>query len=168
MGRTTNLDGKPQDLIGEAVTAGTKAPDFTIQQVDLRDCSLGTFAGKTRIFCALPSLYTGVCDRETRRFNEEASGLVDTVVVVVSMDLPFSQRSWCGAHGIENVLVASDHRNASFGRAYGCLVSGGPFDRCLSRAVFVVGPDDKLRYVEYVPDIGQEPNYDAALTAARG
>ena len=102
-----------------------------------------------------------------KRFNEEAVGLENTVVICVSVDLPFAQKRWCGATGSEHVITASDHRTVAFGRAYGCLVEGGPLDRCLCRAVFVVGPDDVVKHVEYVSEITEEPNYQAALEAVR-
>lgn len=164
---TVTLKGTPVKLLGEPVSVGQKAPDFKVQALDLSDYTLSTDAGKTRIFCALPSLYTGVCDMEMRRFNQEAAKLPNTVVVAISMDSPFAMKQWCGAADAGNIKAVSDHREASFGRNYGCLVSGGGFDRLLCRAVFVVGPDDKVKHVEYVPEIGTEPNYDAALAAAR-
>lgn len=164
---TVTLKGNPVKLLGEPVSPGQKAPDFKVQALDMSDYTLATDAGKTRIFCAVPSTYTGVCDTEMRRFNQEAGKLSDAVVVLISMDLPFAIKNWCGLADASNIKAASDHREGSFGRNYGCLVSGGTFDRILCRAVFVVGPDDKVKYVEYVPEIGTEPNYDAALAAAR-
>jgi thiol peroxidase len=164
---SVTFKGNPVTLAGSEVRAGQPAPDFTLQKSgDMSDYTLASGAGKTRIFVAVPSLDTPVCDSEVRRFNEEASQLPDTEVVVVSMDLPFAQKRWCGAAGAENVVAASD-RAASFGESYGVLIQGGPLDRILARAVFVVGPDDTVRHVEYVRDIGEHPDYDAALASAR-
>ncbi|MCI0652682.1 MAG: thiol peroxidase [Planctomycetes bacterium] len=160
------LKGNPVKILGEEIRAGQRAPDYRLQLADMSDCTATTHAGKTRILCAVPSLDTGVCNIEMQRFNKEAAKLANAVVICVSMDLPFAQKRWCGANGVEHVITASDHRDASFGRAYGCLVSGGPLDRCLGRAVFVAGPDGALKYVEYVPEITQEPNYEAVLKAA--
>lgn len=164
---TVTLDGVPVRLIGNEIRPGQKAPEFTVQNRDLGDYTYADGRGTTRIFAAVPSLYTGVCNRETRRFNEEAAKVPGITIVVISADLPFAQTSWCGAAGVDRVTMTSDHREMSFGAAYGCLIDGGPFDRCLCRAVFVVGPDDISRHVEYVPEIGQEPDYEAVLAAAR-
>lgn len=164
---SVTLKGNPIEVTGNEVKAGQAAPDFRLQANDMSDVTLGTHAGKTRIIAAVPSLDTPVCDIEMKRFNEEAAKLPNTVVICASVDLPFAQKRWCGANGAENVVTASDHRDASFGQAYGCLVKGGPLDRCLARAVFVIGPDDKLRHVEYVKEIAEEPNYDAVIAAAK-
>jgi len=163
--RTVTLKGNPFDLSGTELKVGQKAPDFHAQLNDLSDANLSTFAGKTRILCAVPSIDTPVCDTEMRKFNEKASALENTVVVCVSMDTPFALKRWQEGCGAGLVVTASDHRSASFGGAYGCLIANGPLERCLSRAVFVIGPDDVLRHVEYVPEIAQEPAYDAALDA---
>jgi thiol peroxidase len=104
---------------------------------------------------------------ETRRFNEEAAKLPNAEVIVVSVDLPFAQKRWCGAAGVDKLTTASDHRDSKFGESYGVLISGGPLDRCLARAVFVVGPDNKVKYVEYVKEITEHPNYEAALAATK-
>jgi thioredoxin-dependent peroxiredoxin len=155
-------------LLGSEVKAGQSAPDFKVQKsADMSDYTLATGAGKTRIIATVPSLDTPVCDLETKRFNEEASKLSNIEVVCVSMDLPFAQKRWCGAANVDKVITASDHRDASCGKNYGVLISGGPLDRVLARAVFVVGPANKLKHVEYVPTIGEHPNYDAALAAAK-
>jgi thiol peroxidase len=160
--------GNPVTLKGDEVTVGQKAPDFTAQKIDMSEYTLATSEGKTRILSAVPSLDTPVCDLETRRFNDEAAKLPDVEVVTVSMDLPFAQKRWCGAAGVENVVPVSDHRSASFGEAYGVLIDGGPLDRILARAVFVVGPDNTVKHVEYVRDISEHPDYDAAIAAAKG
>ena len=155
-------------LLGTEVKAGQAAPDFKVQKsADMSDYTLASGAGKTRIIAMVPSLDTPVCDLEAKRFNEEASKLPGVEVVVVSMGLPFAQKRWCGAANADKVVTASDHREASFGKNYGLLISGGPLDRVLARAVFVVGPDNKLKHVEYVGSIGEHPNYDAALAAAK-
>jgi thiol peroxidase len=159
--------GNPVNLLGTEVKAGQAAPDFKVQKSDLSDYTLGTSAGKTRIIATVPSLDTPVCDMETKRFNEEASKLPNAEIVCVSMDLPFAQKRWCAASNVDKVITTSDHRDASFGKSYGVLISGGPLDRVLARAVFVIGPDNKFKHVEYVSDITQHPNYDAALKAAK-
>lgn len=155
-------------LLGNEVKVGQTAPDFKVQKsADMSDYTLASGAGKTRIFATVPSLDTPVCDLETKRFNEEASKLPGVEIVCISMDLPFAQKRWCGAANADKIITASDHREASFGKNYGVLISGGPLDRVLARAVFVVGPDNKIRHVEYVGSIGDHPNYDAALAAAK-
>ena len=164
---SVTFKGNPVTLTGNEVKAGQAAPDFTTQKVDMSNYTLNTSAGKTRILLAVPSLDTPVCDTETRRFNQEAAKLPDVEIVCVSMDLPFAQKRWCGGAGVDKVITVSDHREGSFGKNYGVLISGGPFDRLDARAVFVVGPDNKVKYVEYVRDIAEQPNYDAALAAAR-
>ncbi len=159
--------GNPVTLLGNEVKVGQTAPDFKVQKSDMSDYTLGTSAGKTRIIASVPSLDTPVCDMEAKRFNEEASKLPNVEIVCVSMDLPFAQKRWCAASSVDKVVTASDHREASFGKNYGVLISGGALDRVLARAVFVVGPDNKVKHVEYVSDITQHPNYDAALAAAK-
>ena len=158
--------GNPVTLKGGEVTVGQKAPAFTAQKVDMSDYTLGESEGMTRILSAVPSLDTPVCDLETRRFNEEATKLPGVEIVTISMDLPFAQKRWCGAAGVERVVTVSDHRDGSFGEAYGVLIDGGPLDRLLARAVFVIGPDGAVKHVEYVGDITEHPDYDAAIAAA--
>lgn len=161
------LKGNPVDLAGAALAVGSAAPDFSLQSNGLEEVSLGNSAGKTRIIATVPSLDTGTCHEETRRFNEYAAALDNTEVLVVSMDLPFAQKRWCGAEGIENVQTLSAHRCTKFATDYGVLIKGGPLDRCTARAVFVVGPDGNLKHVEYVSETTEHPNYDAALAAAK-
>lgn len=161
------LKGNPVDLEGKALQPGDKAPDFKLQNTALEEVSLANSQGKTRIIATIPSLDTPVCHAETKRFNDEAAKLPNTEVLVVSMDLPFGQKRWCGAEGVENVKTLSAHRCTQFGEDYGVLISGGPLDRCLARAVFVVDPSGELKHVEYCPEISQHPNYDAALSAAK-
>jgi thiol peroxidase len=167
--RTVAFKGNPISVEGPELKAGEKAPDFTLQgpaAAGFPDLSLSNFAGKTLLLSVVPSLDTSVCALQTKKFNERAGQLPENVAVVtVSMDLPFAQARFCGAEGIDKLQVASDHRDANFGKAYGVLIAEGPLKRVLARSIFVVGPDGKLKYVEYVPDIAQEPNYDAALAA---
>ena len=165
--RTCTLKGNPQTLDGPALTAGDKAPDFALQAGDLSDVTLSGTSGRVRILCTVPSLDTPVCDTETRRFNEEAAKLSDVDILTISVDLPMAQKRWCGAAGIERVKCLSDHRTAAFGKDYGVLLKGGPLDRFLCRAVFVVDKNGTLVHVEYVSEIADEPNYEAALAAAR-
>ncbi len=167
MARTCTLKGNPQNLDGPALNVGDTAPSFTLQANDMSDVTLSGTSGRVRVLFAVPSLDTPTCDTEARRFNEEAAKISDVDVLAVSMDLPFAQKRWCAAAGIERVKCLSDHRAAAFGKDYGVLVKGGPLDRCLSRAVFVVDKNDKLAHVEYVPEIADEPDYDAALAAAK-
>lgn len=162
------LKGNPVKLSGAELKPGQKAPDFKLQNNALEDVSLGSSAGKTRIIATVPSLDTPVCHAETKRFNDEAAQLGNVEVLVVSTDLPFGQKRWCGSEGVDKVSCLSDHRDASFGKAYGVLIDGGKLDRCLARAVFVVGPDDTIKHVEYCPEIAEHPNYDAVLSAAKG
>lgn len=161
------LKGNPVTLQGPELKAGDAAPDFTLQNNALQDVNLGASAGKTRIIASVPSLDTGTCHAETKRFNDEAGKLPGVEILVVSTDLPFGQKRWCGAENATHVTTLSDHRTAGFGQSYGVLIKGGGLDRCLTRAVFVVGPDNKLKHVEYCKEITEHPNYDAALGAAR-
>jgi thioredoxin-dependent peroxiredoxin len=160
----TTLMGNPMTLVGPELKAGDKAPEFTALDNALKPVKLGDTGHKTRIFSVVPSLDTPVCDAQTKRFNEEAGKLGDVDIYTVSMDLPFAQKRFCNAFTLDKVKMLSDHRDASFGSAYGTLIKEL---RILSRAIFVVGPDDKLKYVEYVPEVSQHPNYEAALAAAR-
>lgn len=164
----TTLKGNPVDLKGRALAVGDNAPEFKLQDNGLADIMLASSAGKTRIIATIPSLDTPTCHAETKRFNDEAKNLANTEVLVVSMDLPFGAKRWCGAEGVETVKTLSAHRCTEFGYDYGVLIHGGPLDRCFSRAIFVVNPEGKLTYVEYVPEIANHPNYDAALAAAKG
>lgn len=160
------LKGNPVTLTGSEVKVGQKAPDAVLVANDLSTVKLSTWTrGKVGIITAVPSLDTSVCDVETRRFNVEAGNLGEAVVVLaVSMDLPFAQARWCGAAGVKNVRTLSDHRDAAFGKAYGVLIQDL---RLLARAVFVVDKEGVVRYVELVKEVASEPNYAAALDAAR-
>ncbi|HUU59319.1 MAG TPA: thiol peroxidase, partial [Phycisphaerae bacterium] len=159
------MKGSPVTLVGGEVKVGDPAPDFTAVANDLRDVKLSDYRGKTVILASVPSLDTGVCATETRRFNQEAAGLGDDVVILtISMDLPFAQKRWCGAEGVDRVVTLSDHREASFGSAYGVLIEGL---RLLARAIFVVSPDGKIAYTQLVKEIATEPDYGPALAAVR-
>lgn len=162
------LKGNPVQLDGAELKAGDQAPDFVLQNTALEDVTLASSAWKTRIIATVPSLDTAVCHAETKRFNDEAAGLEGVEVLVVSTDLPFGQKRWCGAENVDKVTCLSDHRTAEFGKKYGVLISAGPLSRCLTRAIFVVGPDDTLKHVEYCSEIAEHPDYDAVLNAARG
>src|SRR5450755_2605725 len=152
----TTLKGNAFTLVGAEIKVGQKAPDFTALAGDLSPVTLASSKGKTRLICSVPSLDTPVCDTETRRFNEEAAKFSGVEVLIISVDLPFAQGRFCQAAGIKNVKCLSDHRGVSFGKAYGTLIKEL---RLLSRAVFVIGADDTIQYVEYVPDVASYPNY---------
>lgn len=160
------IGGADVTIVGDDIKIGDKAPDFVVQANDWSLVhGLGDTAGKVRILAAVPSLETSVCDRETRRFNEEASSLgQDIVIEVISTDLPYTQKRWCGAAGVDRVMTLSDHLAAEFGQKYAVLVKER---RTFRRAVFVVGKDDRLAYVAYMPELGMEPDFDAVLNAAR-
>jgi thiol peroxidase len=159
------LKGNPVTLVGKEVKVGDAAPDVTLVDNDLKLVALSAFRGKVVILSSVPSLDTPVCDIETRRFNEEAAKMGDGVAVLtLSMDLPFAQKRWCGAHGIERVRTLSDHRDAAFGTAYGVLIKEL---RLLARAVFVVDRQGVIRYTQLVEEISHEPDYDAVLDAVR-
>lgn len=154
----------PVTLIGSEVKVGEKAPNFTVLANDLSPVTLESSAGKVRLISVVPSVDTGVCDAQTRRFNEEASNIGNVEVLTISMDLPFAQKRWCAASGLENVHTFSDHRDASFGEAYGVLMQEL---RLLARAVFVVDSNDVVTFVEYVSEGTSHPNYEAAIEAVR-
>ena len=151
---------------GALPEVGTQAPDFQLVGTDLEPVSLSDFAGKRVILNIFPSLDTGVCAQSVRRFNELATELDDTVVVCVSRDLPFAQGRFCGAEGIENVVVASDYRT-NMGEDYGVTMINGPLEGLLSRSVVVVDAEGKVTYTEQVPEITTEPDYDKALEAVK-
>lgn len=163
--RSVTMRGNPLTLLGPELKAGDDAPDFSVIDSKLQDVSLADTQGKTRIFSVLPSLDTPVCDQQTRRFNKEAAALGDDVVIyTISADLPFAASRWCGAAGVDQVQCLSDHRALSFGDAYGTHVKELRLD---ARAIFVVDPSGKLVHVEYVGEISEHPDYDAALEAVR-
>ena len=155
----------PLTLVGPEIKVGDQAPNFNVLANDLSDFSLASDSGKVRLILSVPSLDTGVCDAETRKFNDEAANFPENVVVyTVSCDLPFAQARWCGAANVENVQTLSDHRDLDFGQGYGTLVKEL---RILSRAVFLVDANNTVQYVEYVPEIAEHPNYEAAVEAVR-
>ena len=160
----TTLRGNPMTLIGPEVKPGQKAPEFEVVNDSLQPMSLEKTGQTVRIFSVIPSLDTPVCDAQTRRFNEEAAKLPGVDIYTVSMDLPFAQKRWCGAYGIDKVKMLSDHKNGSFGEHYGTLIKEL---RIESRAIFVLDKDNTVKHVEYVKEVGEHPNYDAALSAAR-
>ena len=165
MKNTVTFKGNPLTLSGSLPKVGQTALDFEVLSNDLSPVKLSDFKGKTLVICSVPSLDTSVCDTEVRRFNEEATSLgEDVAVLAISMDLPFAQKRWCGAAGIKNVQTLSDHRDASFGRAYGVLINEL---RLLARAVFVVDKKGVIRYIQLVDEMTNEPDYDAALRAAK-
>ena len=159
------MKGNPLTLIGKQPKIGGPAPDFEVLDNDLQPVSLSSFQGKVLVITSVPSLDTPVCDMETRRFNEEAGMLgSDVTILVISMDLPFAQKRWCGAAGVDKVTSLSDHLSASFGEAYGVLIKEL---RLLSRAIFVVDGDGIVQYVQFVKEVTDEPDYDAVLKALK-
>ena len=157
--------GNPLALLGKEVKVGDKAPAFTLLDNGLGEKTLADYAGKVKVISVVPSLDTGVCDAQTRWFNQNVSKLGDNVVVLtVSVDLPFAQKRWCGAAGIDQVETLSDHRDLSFGENYGFILEGL---RLLSRGIVVIDKDDVVRYVEYVPEVTSAVNFDAAEAATK-
>ena len=160
----TTLKGGPLTLVGPELKAGDNAPEFAAVDTGLKPVTLGSTGNGVRIFSVVPSLDTPVCDMQTQRFNKEASLLPNVKIYTVSMDLPFAMKRWCGAMGVDKIEMLSDHKTASFGESYGTLIKEL---RIESRAIFVVDQANKLSYVEYVKEVGDHPNYDAALEAAK-
>ncbi|MHC4488142.1 MAG: thiol peroxidase [Planctomycetota bacterium] len=159
------MKGEPLTLTGKRVKVGDLAEDFEVIANDLSAVKFSSFRGKVCLISSVPSLDTGVCDIQTRKFNEQAKALADDVVVLtISMDLPFAQGRWCGAAEVENVQTLSDHRKAQFGNAFGVLIKEL---RLLARAVFVVNKDSIITYIEIVNELTNEPDYEAALKAAK-
>jgi thiol peroxidase len=160
----TTMRGNPLTLLGREVKTGEKAPDFDVVNDSLKPINLAATSGAVRIFSVIPSLDTPVCDAQTRRFNEEAAQLPGVDIYTVSMDLPFAQKRWCGAYGVDRLKMLSDHKSGSFGEQYGTLIKEL---RIESRAIFVLDKDNTVKHVEYVKEVADHPNYDAALNAAR-
>lgn len=159
------FQGAPLTLLGEEVKAGDKAPDFTLLDNDLAPKTLADFSGKVLIVSCVPSLDTPVCDLETQRFNNEAANLGDNIAILtVSMDLPFAQKRWCGASGIDKVQTLSDHKDASLGMGYGVLIKEL---RLLARSIFVIDTNGTVAYVQLVNEVTNEPDYNAVLEAAK-
>jgi len=160
----TTLKGNPLTLVGPELKPGDKAPNFSMVDNGLKAVTLGDTGSAVRIFSVVPSLDTPVCDAQTKRFNEEAASLPGVEIYTVSMDLPFAQKRWCGAFAVDKVKMLSDHKDGSFGSSWGTLIKEL---RIESRAIFVLNKDNSVRYVEYVKEVADFPNYDAALAAAR-
>ena len=160
----TTLKGNPLTLIGPELKTGDSAPDFTLVDGSLKTVTLADTGSNVRIISVVPSLDTPVCDAQTKRFNEEAGKLPGVDIITVSMDLPFAQKRWCGAFGVDKVKMLSDHRDGSFGSHYGTLIKEL---RIESRAIFVVDKNNQIRHAEYVKEVADFPNYEAALSAAR-
>ena len=160
----TTMRGNPLTLIGPELKPGDTAPDFKLVDNSLKNVTLADTGSNVRIISVVPSLDTPVCDAQTKRFNEEAAKLPNVDILTVSMDLPFAQKRWCGAFGVDKVKMLSDHRDASFGTSYGTLIKDL---RIESRAIFVLDQKNKIRHAEYVKEVADFPNYDSALAAAR-
>jgi thiol peroxidase len=162
--RIVTFRGRPLTLLGPEIKAGQKAPAFKLLAIDMSEVQLSQSRGKVRLLSVVHSLDTNVCDLQTQRFEAEASKFRDAVIYAISMDLPFAQARYCGAHNINNLKTLSDHREASFGRAYGVLIEEL---RLLSRAIFIIDREDIVRYAEYVPEVTQHPDYDKAIEALK-
>ncbi len=159
------MRGNPLTLVGSEVKVGNMAPDFVVLDSSLSPVNFSSYRGKTCIISSVPSLDTPVCDMETRRFNEEASRLSpDVIILTISMDLPFAQKRWCAAAGVSRIQTLSDHRDASFGTAYGILIKEL---RLLARAVFLVDPKGLIRYIQLVKEVSKEPDYTEILKALK-
>jgi thiol peroxidase len=159
--------GNPLNTAGNLPKVGSKAPDFTLTKSDLSDLSLKDISGKKVVLNIFPSIDTPVCQASTRKFNEAAAKLNNTVVVCASRDLPFALNRFCGAEGLKNVVTGSELRNTSFGDSYGVRIAEGPLKGLFSRAVVVLDENGNVTYTEQVPEIAQEPNYDAAIKALK-
>lgn len=158
------LNGQPLTLLGPELKSGERAPDFSAVDINLRSFTLADTKGKARIFSVVPSLDTPVCEAMTRRFNQEVAELPDVNIYTISMDLPFALSRWRAASGVRKVVLLSDHRDASFGLAYGTLIKEA---RLESRAIFVLDEEGVIRHVEYVKEIADQPNYTRVLEVAR-
>jgi thiol peroxidase len=159
------MKGNPLTLLGNEVNVGDAAPDFEVLDESLTPVGLSAFEGKIVVILSVPSIDTPVCDMETRKFNQEAAKLSDDIVVLgISMDLPFALSRWCAAAGVENVKMLSDHRDASFGNSFGVLIKEL---RLLARTIFIIDRDKKVRYIQYVVETTEEPNYDEVLDAVK-
>ncbi len=161
----TALQGNPVQLSGELPAVGTAAPDFSLTAGDLSDVNLATYSGKKKLLNIVPSLDTGVCATSTKRFNELMAGRADAVALVISADLPFASGRFCGAEGITNIINLSMMRSRNFAKDYGVLIVDGPLAGITARAVVVLDADNQVVYTQLVPEITQEPDYDAAMAA---
>ena len=164
---TVTLKGNPINTCGDLPATGALAPDFRLVTVDLNDVTLADFAGKKKLLNIVPSLDTSVCALSTRKFNEYAKAHPDTVILVVSADLPFAQKRFCGNEGLSNVVTLSMMRSRKFAKDYGVLLEDGPLAGLTARAVVVLDANDTVRHTELVPEIAQEPDYNAALAALK-
>jgi thiol peroxidase len=165
---TTKFKGTDVELLGNEVNVGDKAPEVTVVNSDgLGDVKVGGAQGKKQLIIVVPSLDTGVCATETRNFNAKAADLKDVITTIVSLDLPFAAGRFCSAEGINNLTVTSDFRNKDFANAYGVLLGGSVLAGVTCRAIFVVNEEGIVTYKEIVPEITEEPNYDAALAAVK-
>ena len=160
----TTLKGNPLTLIGPELKAGDSAPDFEVVDTGLQPVTLEKTGNKVRVFSVVPSLDTPVCDMQSKRFNDEAAKLPNVDFYTISMDLPFAQKRWCGAFGVDNLKMVSDHKSASFGANYGTLIKEL---RIESRAIFVVDPSNKITHAEYVKEVAEHPDYEDALSAVK-
>ena len=164
---TVTLKGNPIEVAGSFPREGQKAPAFTLVAKDLKDVSLAEYAGRRKVLNIVPSLDTAVCATSARKFNEKAGGLANTVVLVISADLPFAAGRFCAAEGLNNVVTLSTMRGRDFMRAYGVEIASGPLTGVCARGVVVLDEKDTVLHSELVPEITQEPNYDAALAALK-
>ena len=164
---TVTLKGNPIDVAGSFPQKGQKAPAFKLVAKDLKDVSLGEYAGKRKVLNIVPSLDTAVCATSTRKFNEKAGGLANTVVLVISADLPFASSRFCATEGLSNVVTLSTMRGRDFMNAYGVEITSGPLAGVSARGVLVLDESDSVLHAELVPEITQEPNYDAALAVLK-
>jgi thiol peroxidase len=164
---TVNFKGNPVQTIGDLPKVGSEAPDFSLVKNNLADVSLSEFKGKRVILNIFPSLDTGVCAASVRRFNKEAAGLSNTVVLCISKDLPFAHTRFCVAEGIENVVSLSEFRSNNFGKSYGVMLTDGPLKGLLSRSVLVLDESGKVVHAELVPEITQEPDYEKAIAVLK-
>ena len=162
--RTVTLKGKMMTLSGHEIKVGQKAPNFKLLAIDSTNVELSQSKSKVRLLSIVLSLDTNVCDLQTQRFEEEAAKFKDVIIYTISMDLPFAQARYCGAHDVKNLKTLSDHREASFGQAYGVLIEEL---RLLSRAIFIIDRDGIVRYVEYVPEVTRHPDYNKAIEALK-
>jgi thiol peroxidase len=164
---TVTLKGNPVSVAGTLPSKGTSAPDFSLTTKDLKDVGLADFAGKRKVLNIVPSLDTPTCAKSTRVFNEKASGMNNTVVLIISADLPFAMSRFCSAEGLNNVVTLSTFRNAGFRNKYGVDITDSPLKGLTARAVVVLDENNKVIHSELVPEIANEPNYDAALAALK-
>jgi thiol peroxidase len=157
--------GNPVTLLGNEIKVGDKAPEFTVLSSSLQPITLANFDGKVKVIAIYPSIDTGICAAQNRRFNQEADKLKDVAVLSISVDLPFAQSRFCAAEGLSNIVTLSDHKELDFGMKYGYVIEEL---RLLARGTVIIGKDNVVKYVEFVPEIAQEPDYDAALKVIKG